>query len=162
MGADDILSPNAIEDFYTVINCLNVDIVATSFIQDGKVIVPKYNMGWLYGLSGISSSHAVGTLIKTKLHEDFGFYSNKLPIAADQLFIKSALARGATIHRSHFIAGTYSSGGLSGTDSIGLLTEFFRVQLITEKHQLLQFILFTLRIWKFYLFKILSNYFKNV
>lgn len=161
IGADDILSPNAIEDYYNVIDSFDVDFVAASFIQDGKVIVPRSNLGWLYGLSGISSSHAVGTLIKTNLHKEFGLYSNKLPIAADQLFIKSALARRATIHRCHFIAGTYSSGGLSGTDSIGLLTEFFRVQLITEKYQFLQFLLFTLRIWKFYFFKTLSLLFKK-
>ena len=92
VGADDVLTPNAIESYKKTILKCNADIITTVIKQNNKLIMPKSNFGWLYGLPGVASSHAVGMLFKVELHERFGFYSHKLPIAADQLFVKNALA----------------------------------------------------------------------
>lgn len=155
VGADDILSPNAIHEYRASLVECDSDIVTAAIQQDGRVITPRQGMGWLYGLPGIASSHAVGMIIRVNLHQRFGLYSRKFPIAADQLFVKQALAGGATIMRKSFVAGEFSSEGTSGTDPVGLLTEVFRVQLLTERPVALQYLLFALRLSKLYLWSLL-------
>ena len=150
IGADDTLDFNAIKNFRESILDSPADIITTAVLQSGKVVKPRKNFGWLFGLPGVAGNHAVGTLLSRDLHKRFGLYSRKFPIAADQLFIKQALAGGARIARKNFIAGEFSNEGVSGTDPIGLLTEVFRVQLLTERPIFLQYILFILRILKVY------------
>lgn len=151
IGADDKLDPNAIKNFRASILDSQADIITTAIYQSGKVVRPRKNLGWLFGLPGIAGNHAVGTLLNRDLHKKFGFYSRKFPIAADQLFIKQALAGGASIVRENFIAGEFSNEGVSGTDPIGLLTEVFRVQLMTERPIFTQYVLFIMRILKVYI-----------
>jgi hypothetical protein len=101
-------------------------------------------------MEGIGSSHAVGMAIRLKLHQRYGKYSRKLPIAADQLFIKTAHRGGAKFYYSGFIAGRYSTEGTSGMDMTGMLTEAFRVQRLTESKKLIQVLLFIARLLKHY------------
>ena len=155
VGADDLLLPNAIKCYRKSIPEGYPDIVTAAIYQSGKVILPKKGLGWLYGLPGIASSHAVGMLFKVDLHKRFGLYSRKFPIAADQLFVKIALAGGASILRKKFIAGIFSDEGTSGCDPVGLLTDVFRVQLLTERLIFMQYLIFMLRIFKLYLFSAL-------
>lgn len=150
VGADDVLSSNCISDYRAALNESDADIVTASVIQNSKIIPPRKDLGWLYGLPGIAGSHAVGMLINVNLHKKFGLYSRKFPIAADQLFVKKALAGGAIILRKKFIAGEFSNDGTSGSDPIGLLTDVFRVQLLTERFVLIQYILFIIRLLKLY------------
>ncbi len=151
LGADDQLSPEAIECYREAICEFNSDIVTASIQQGGKTIHPRQNLGWLYGLGGVAGSHAVGMVIKVSLHDSFGFYSRKFPIAADQYFIKRALIGGATITRKSFVAGEFSNEGTTGSDPIGVLTDVFRVQLLTEKWITLQYIIFAMRLLKIYI-----------
>ena len=108
-------------------------------------------------MAGVSSNHAVSLLINVDLHRKYGFYSNKFPIAADQLFVKKSLKCGAKIVRSTFIAGEFSLDGLSSADEVGTLTEFFRIQLLTEDWLLLQYILFFARLLRIYIKNSLQN-----
>ena len=156
VGADDILAPEAIKRYREAICEGYPDIITTAIRQGKKVVAPRQSFGWLYGLPGIASSHAVGMLLNVDLHQRFGLYSRKFPIAADQYFVKLALAGGATIQRRSFIAGEFSIEGTSGSDPIGLLTDVFRVQLLTERFVGLQILLFVLRIFKLYLFLIIG------
>lgn len=147
VGADDCLSPEAIQMYrQTALLAGMPDFVAASVRVRDKIQFPRFNQGWRYAMSGVSSCHSVGLLIKRSLHARFGMYSHRLPIAADQLFVKSALAGGASISRERFIAGTFATTGTSETDTIGVLTEVFRVQLATERYKSLQYLLFLLRI----------------
>lgn len=155
VGADDILLPDAIHQYRAALVECDSDIVTAAVRQDGRIVAPRQGMGWLYGLPGIASSHAVGMLLRVNLHQRFGLYSRKFPIAADQLFVKQVLAGGATIVRKPFVAGEFSSEGTSGTDPVGLLTEVFRVQLLTERPVALQYLLFALRLCKLYLWSLL-------
>ena len=75
-------------------------------------------------------------------------YSRKFPIAADQLFIKNVCQKGSRLKVANFVSGYFRLDGVSGTDHVGTLTEFFRVQMLTEKNKLLQILLFTLRLFK--------------
>lgn len=150
MGADDVLSPNAVEQYRSVVAAECFDIVTASVIYKGRAIRPRKNLGWLYGMSGVAGSHAVGMLINSALHVKYGLYSKKFPIAADQLFVKKCIAGGATIKRVNFIAGEFSSDGVSSVDAIGLITEVFRVQLLTERYHFIQYMLYMVRLFKFY------------
>jgi len=151
LGADDTLVPDAIGNFRAAVHrARGPDFVTAPIRQAGGIIPVREGLGWLYGLPGLVSSHAVGLLIRQDLHRRFGWYSRKFPIAADQLFVKQALAKGSSIARESFVAGEFSTEGTSGSDPIGLLTDVFRVQLLTERYQLPQFLLFSLRLWKCY------------
>jgi glycosyltransferase involved in cell wall biosynthesis len=151
-GADDVLYPHAIASYRASVERRNdrVDFVAASVDMDHRVLRPREGLGWLLGLPGIASSHAVGLLIRTDLHAEIGWYSRKFPIAADQLFVKTAYRRGCVIARESFVAGRYGTGGTSGSDMLGMLTEAFRVQRLTERGKLLQVLLFILRLLKHY------------
>jgi glycosyltransferase involved in cell wall biosynthesis len=151
-GADDVLYPDAIASYRKSVaqHAGPPDFVAAAVHMDGRLLAPQEGRGWLFGLPGVASSHAVGLLIRTGLHAEMGWYSRKLPIAADQLFVKNALRRGAVIRRESFVAGRYHSGGTSGLDMPGMLTEAFRVQRLTEPGKLLQVLLFIARLLKHY------------
>lgn len=152
VGADDTLDKNAIENYRKSLHLNNFpDFVSASILVKRKVLKPHKRLGWLWGMRGVASGHAVGLLIKKNLHSRFGMYSNKFPIMADQLFVKTAINNGASIVREQFLAGEFSMDGFSSSDLLGAHTEFFRIQIITEKFKTLQFILFFVRILKLYL-----------
>tara|TARA_R110001583_G_scaffold137669_1_gene289267 strand:+ start:2071 stop:2796 length:726 start_codon:yes stop_codon:yes gene_type:complete len=150
IGADDVFNSDAIENFKSSLSQTNPppDIVAASVLIGGKNVAPRSGLGWLYGMMGIASCHSVGLLIKRSLHQDYGFYSNKFPILADQLFVKTAYNCGASIHRASFTSGFFSTDGLSATDHLGMMTEFFRVQVLTEKYKFFQLVIFLIRLFK--------------
>jgi glycosyltransferase involved in cell wall biosynthesis len=150
VGSDDILNSHTIENYLSILGSFPFDIICTSIQQNGKIINPKKRLGWLYGMPGITSSHSVGMLINRKLHDKFGYYSQNYHIAADQLFIKTVVYGGASVYHSNFVSGEFSVNGISGTDSLSLITDIFRVQFETEKFKFLQIILFMLRLFKFY------------
>jgi hypothetical protein len=104
---------------------------------------------WLFGQFSYVAAHAVGTLFRRQLHERFGYYSRRYPIAADALFIKKACQGGATVYAADFVAGEFGQGGTSSVDVAGSLSEFFRVQLETES-KLPQLALYALRLIKNY------------
>lgn len=151
IGADDVLAPDAIENYRSAIRTKPSDIISAAIIQSGRVIPARSGLGWLYGMPGVAGSHSIGMIINVDLHKRFGLYSKRFPIAADQYFIKTALAGGASIYRCKFVAGEFSNEGTSGSDHVGLLTEVFRVQVLTERYIGLQIILFFLRLGKLYL-----------
>lgn len=151
VGADDALAVDAIQNYRKAAASGDFDIITAAIIQDNHVVRPRANLGWLYGMPGVAGSHSVGMIINIDLHKKYGLYSKKFPIAADQLFIKKCLLGGAKILRLDFIAGEFSTEGTSGGDSVGLLTEVFRVQLLTESFLFPQYIIFFLRLVKLYI-----------
>lgn len=151
-GSDDIFFPSALGHYNKLINLYNSDIICSAVKINKKTIYPRTNLGWLYGMVGISSCHSLGLLIRKSLHFDYGLYSNKFPIAADQYFIKKAIYAGATVTRDRHVTGLYSSSGFSGSDKILMISDLFRVQFLTERLKILQILLMFLRVLKFYLY----------
>lgn len=146
-GADDLFHPNAIAD-YSASLATRPDMVAACILAGGKLIRPARGPSWLCGQAAFVAGHAVGTLIKRSLHDRFGYYSRKFPITADQLFIKKCCQADITLLKIDAVVGEYGLDGVSGVDVIGTLSEFFRVQLLTEKHKLLQVLLYFLRVMR--------------
>jgi len=151
VGADDILTPNSIESFYRSVEQSFPDFVSALVRTDsGFIISPEKKWKWFYSQRAYIGAHAVGTLIKKSLHDRFGFYSKEFPIAADQLFTKKACDSGAQIVYADFVAGVFSTSGVSSLDRAGLLTESFRVQLRTGECKFLQLLLLLARLIKNY------------
>ena len=147
IGADDELSPDAVERYKAACISANADFVTACVKVNGCICeVRKKRWEWLHGPFAYVSSHAVGLAIRRSLHERFGYYSRSFPIAADQLFILEAIHGGATVSEHPFIAGKYYRGGSSGQDILGTLVEGFRVQVRVGHGLLLQLILLIARV----------------
>ena len=146
-GADDVFFPNAIKDYKAAIED-GVDMVTANIKMGNEVSMPNKGLSWKVGQFQWVSSHAVGLLIKKELHKKHGYYSNKLPIAADQLFIKKCCQSGCIVKKIDILVGEFGLNGISTVDTIGSCVEFFRVQLLTENHKWLQYILLVAKLLK--------------
>lgn len=151
-GADDELDRAAVNNYKKLCVQTNADILTAAILMNGVVIKRPGGPSWLYGQRAYVTGHAVGAVFRKSLHERVavGYYSNKFSIAADQLFVKRAVLSGATVAVGNFLAGKFGVGGVSSVDRARVLTEFFCVQLETEKHKNLQIFLFMLRLIKNY------------
>lgn len=147
VGADDYLYPDAIENFRKEMST-EVDVIAASISFGGVIRKPGNGKSWLKGQFAYVAGHSTATLFRKSLHDKFGLYSRDFPIAADQLFIKKICQNGARLKIANFTSGYFRLDGVSGTDHVGTLTEFFRVQLLTEKNTYIQVVLFMLRLFK--------------
>lgn len=150
VGSDDVLMPDAIANYRRALVAGGElpDMVTAAVMASGIRSDVRPGKAWLYGLRGHVSQHSVGVLVRRDLHERFGYYSRRFPIAADQYFIKTAANGGAKIRVADFVAGEFGQAGTSSMDAAGTLTEFFRVQLLTERHRAVQVLLFLLRLLK--------------
>ncbi|MCB5184128.1 glycosyltransferase [Methylobacillus gramineus] len=150
LGADDRLYPHAIQAFKEAASQYAADIVTASVETEYGLLKPGTSKPCLRGQLAYISQHSVGTLIKKSLHQRFGYYSRRFPIAADHYFIKRVCdASDTVIHSADFVAGYYPTTGVSGVDLPGSMTEFFRVQLETERNAALQVLLFLLRLIRY-------------
>jgi len=150
LGADDILYPDAIALFKESIIHKQVDMVTANVVVNGSVCGVRRPWPWLYGPFSYVSCHAVGTLINKQLHDRYGMYSPKFPIAADQLFLLRAVDGGANIAKANFEAGEFATDGMSGNDVLGTLAEGVRVQILTGRNRLFQLLIFFFRVIKNY------------
>ncbi len=147
VGADDDLYPDAIAKYKQACRLSGADLVTAMIEVDGRVVAPRERRReWLYGMAAHISGHAVGVAIQRSLHDRFGFYTRKLPITADQLFVLTAVHSGASVHKCNFIAGRFSAEGTSGGDPFGMLLEYFRTQVLVGHSLWVQLMLLVLRL----------------
>lgn len=146
-GADDVLSPTALQDYKQITMGTSADVVSACLDSDHGLIRPLRGQPWRNGHAAYVSHHSVGTVFRRSLHERFGYYSRRFPIAADVYFIKQVCGSPDTrFVTADFVAGRYAVGGVSATDVPGSMTEFFRIQLETERYPGVQLLLFVVRI----------------
>lgn len=152
IGADDVMAPHAIELYRAALLAEqdDIDIVTAKVRSEGRLLQPRPGLSWLCGHHAYVSNHSVGALFRRSLHDVLGEYSRKFPIGADQLFIKKVVLAGGRVRSCDFVAGTFGKEGVSSTDELGVLTEFFRIQFMTEPRRLLQVVLFIARLVKKY------------
>lgn len=150
-GADDRLAPSAIANYRMSVLSSDADMVSATVETSSGLIRPNKSRSWLIRPASFVSFHSVGLLIRRDLHSQYGYYSRRFPIAADQYFIKSVcLNPHSQLLIGNFVAGYYSLDGVSGADVPGTMTEIFRIQLETEPYQGLQILLFGLRLLRHY------------
>lgn len=151
IGADDFLYSNAIHDYKKSID-KNVDIVTASVCHKKGISNSQKSKkrSWLFAQFAYISAHAVGSIYRKSLHQKFGFYSRKFPIAADQLFVLTAIKGGARLKRIESLVGFFNDVGVSTIDTVGSLTEWYRVQINVGENKFIQTILLFLRLIKNY------------
>ncbi len=147
MGADDILYPNAIQTFRSGIN-KNVDIVTATIDFGDYVSKPRGRMSWYYGQLTYVSGHAVGSVFRKNLHDFHGYYSRRFPIAADQYFIMKSIDNGASVNFVDVIVGKHNLIGVSSLDSLGAMTEWYRVMISLDCNKFLHTFMFIGRLLK--------------
>jgi GT2 family glycosyltransferase len=148
-GADDCFAADAIANYRrTMEDQSHPDILAARVLYGSSSFEIKRGPSWLFGEKSFIANHSVGTAFRKELHDRFGFYSNKFPIAADSLFVIQACKGGATRCELDFVAGEIGTQGVSAVDWAGSATELFRVQLIAGSSVLVQTFLLLLRIIK--------------
>jgi len=149
VGSDDYFYPDAISIYKGIIQeNNNLDLVTCPVKYANSVISPKGKWPWFYGQFSYISMHSIGLLIKKSLHDRFGYYSRKYPIAADQYFILRALRKGAVIRSGKDIVGVHGTDGVSGVDYLGVITEFYRVQVSVGFNKFVQTALCCFRLIK--------------
>jgi len=147
-GADDCFDPQAIANYHAAIERSDADIIAAKVLYGSHCFSIKRGPVWLFGDKSFIAHHSVGTAFRRSLHSRFGFYSRKLPLGADGLFVMRACKGGATRHEADFVAGRAGVGGASAADWAGAATELFRAQVLTGGSVTVQTMLMILRFVK--------------
>lgn len=76
-------------------------------------------------------------------------YSKRFPIAADQYFILKAVKSGVVVHFNDALVGRHNITGVSGIDRLGVITEFYRVNIEVGFNPKVQTLFYVLRLLKF-------------
>lgn len=150
LGADDRLFPHAIEQYRLHAAFSGAELVTAGIVQDSRTYSRRPGRSWWNGMFAYVSGHSVGCLIRRSLHDRFGYYSRRFPVAADMYFIKSVcMAPNVRLHRADFVAGQHGKSGVSSVDKAATFCDCFRVQLETESWKSLQILIFLLKlIWR--------------
>lgn len=151
MGDNDILYRDTIKILNQITSDHNDDLIAMYWQVKKKIFKPYKNLGWLLGLRGVSSSHSVGTLIKSSLHEKHGLYNTNFKICADQLFIKNVIYSGAKVRYLKHLSGIFDDSGYSSRNYLDHLEEQFKIQTLTEDFYIIQKLFFNLKKIKFFI-----------
>jgi glycosyltransferase involved in cell wall biosynthesis len=139
LGADDSLYPDAVENYTKAADSSDADFISALVrTTEGTTLLPKRGNRFRFGHLAYVSQHAVGTLIKTSLHNTVGPYSRRFPIAADRYFILKTIERyGGSVQAEAFEAGIYSCAGTSGVHYYEALLDIFKVDYVTSRRPLL-------------------------
>lgn len=158
-GSDDELNSKAISAILHDINQFpDYDLYLYSVIKGNSVYEPRRpskirkRLGW----QTIISSHSVGTVIKTVLHQEFNFYSLDFPILADGYFFSKIFKRNKKVYVSNKTIGMFSLEGLSNKNYYNNIFTTFLIQI--ESYSFLpQLILLIFRLIKYRGKRIFSN-----
>ncbi len=95
----------------------------------------------------ITSSHSVGTIIRSDLHDAHGPYDTRYQILADSLFLRRVQLAGGTFeHRDHPIPGRFSTNGVSRTNYGRLMLENYSYNVECGSSRVLQSIMLLVRL----------------
>lgn len=147
LGADDTLNHDAVENYNNAAVASDADFISALVrTTDGTTLFPKRGNPLRYGHLAYVSQHAVGTLIKTSLHNTVGPYSRRFPIAADRYFIlKTIELYNGSVQAENFEAGIYSCSGTSNAQFYDALLDIFKVDYATSRRPLFTAIFSLLR-----------------
>jgi glycosyltransferase involved in cell wall biosynthesis len=147
VGADDELFSAAVAEYKLACSDSGADFITAKIEAEGKIQgVRERRWEWLYGQFAYVSAHAVGLAIRRGLHEKYGFYSRKFPIAADQLFVLQVVRGGGKVRETDFVAGRFCPYGASGEDYLGSLLEGMRVRCLLGHGLWLQMLILAVRL----------------
>lgn len=136
VGADDVLDKRAIELYLQAATLSQADIISANVAtSDFGLLKPSRGQAWRFGHLAYVSQHAVGSLIRTSLHQKVGYYSKYYPIAADRFFILNAIENyDCVVYSANFTAGVYSCEGISSSRYYDTLLDIFKVDFALSKY----------------------------
>lgn len=144
-GADDEFYPTAMSDYLSAVTTHGKpDVVLARVCREG-IIIGGFSptRGWIGHSKAFKGSHSIGMLFRKELHAEVGMYSNRFKLLADGYFLKHLLKKkNIQIVDAEFIAGNFSTTGLSSIRKMQTLVETWQIQMLTEKHLFLQTCLF--------------------
>lgn len=149
-GADDTFFPDAVSKYKSSLKINpSSKIIASNVITTNGMLRPKHKNTWKYGGNTYVASHAVGTMIKTDLHQEFGFYSWRYPNCADMHFVlRVADQYSNKISYADFTAGSFCLDGISSADRLTSITDVFRMQIERGESLIIQVSLLIYRLIK--------------
>lgn len=149
IGADDYFFKDAVDNIINELQEGQVDFLVGMVESEGSLIKVHTGRSFIYGARAFVASHSVGCVIKKKLHNQFGLYTNQYPILADSYFIKQVFkSQSATIKYSTKIFGNFSAKGMSRTNGLKTQCEFGHIQMTTERFKFIQACLLFVRVIK--------------
>jgi glycosyltransferase involved in cell wall biosynthesis len=153
LGDDDRLEPDAVQKINHILLRTpdNVDecFFCFSIYAGLRILNPSRRSTFLYGMSALTSSHSVGTLIPLSAHNTVGLYDTTSKICADQeLLLRAHDAGYRFCRRPDVLVGTYSLDGISSIPSYRHYFEFFLVQSRVSSRKKLQLFLYIMRLVK--------------
>ena len=161
IGADDVFRPEAINNFVTAFKS-GADLATAPILINGKPNqlspLPVYIIGYKAKLYG----HSAGTAFKKSLHDKYGFYTKKYPIAADYDFMVKVILGNEKIAYIKTPSADFGMSGVSNTDKLGCFTEVLRINVSHHSGLPLQILIFLLRTVKYYLFDKCLRFFSRL
>ncbi len=117
VGSDDALLAASLGNLVRMINggdLDNTDVASFPVRVDGQVHTRTRLRPLFASVSGIVSSHSVGTVIRRSLHDTLGPYDRRYRILADALFLRRAVQAKARVRSFDGpILGEFSTTGVS-------------------------------------------------
>jgi glycosyltransferase involved in cell wall biosynthesis len=145
IGADDVFEHDAIENFSKEIDGVSTVITSPILIKN-KIYKLSPLPIFLSGFRAKICGHSIASLFKKSLHEKYGYYSKKYPIAADYDFMMKLIVNNESIKVCNFIAGKFGIDGVSTIDRIGSASEVMRVMVSNGFSTPVQVLIFILRL----------------
>ncbi len=131
-GSDDELSKDAISIIlHDITHRVDYDLYLYS-IKKGNSICKSYKptpFRKLLGWQSIVSSHSVGTIIKSSLHQELGFYSLKHRVLADGYFFSKLFIVKTNFYISKQVTGVFALDGLSNRNYYDNIFTTFLIQI---------------------------------
>lgn len=153
VGSDDSIDPAALRDVASTLHdsdAAQIDVL--SYPVRTSRGIRRRKTGWPRWLSasGLVSSHSVGTVIRTALHDTLGPYDTRYRILADSLFLRRAYDAGARFaDRPGPVLGSFALSGVSSTEHARRIVETYSYQRECGSPAWLQSMLLMLRLWRY-------------
>ena len=145
IGADDVFEPDAVENFSNEIDGISAVITSPILIKN-KIYKLSPLPTFLSGFRAKLCGHSIASLFKKSLHDKYGYYSKKYPIAADYDFMMKLVVNKEKIKLCDFIVGRFGTEGVSMTDRIGSASEVMRIMISNDYSASVQVGIFVLRL----------------
>lgn len=145
IGADDVFEPDTVERFFNQIDGVNT-VITSPILINNKIYKLSPLPVFLSGFRAKICGHSIATLFKKSLHEKYGYYSKKYPIAADYDFMMKLVVNSEKIKACDFVAGKFGMGGVSTVDRIGSASEVMRIMISNGYSVPVQVFIFILRL----------------
>jgi hypothetical protein len=121
-------------------------VITSPIVINNKIYKLSPLPVFLSGFRAKICGHSIATMFKKSLHDKYGFYSKKYPIAADYDFMMKLVVNNEKIKACDFIVGNFGIEGISTIDRLGSASEVMRIMISNGYSVPVQVAIFILRL----------------